>query len=160
MVQWARSPDGADVEITVRPNHSQPRPALRRALAVCGALTGAIAGAFWHLGAWPVVPFAALAVLGLSGAAWWHARSATDHERLIFHDHQLRIERHRGLRDEHLELNAAWVAIHVPRNGPGLNISSHGRITHIGECLGTGETRLLRRLLRHLLPPANHGDER
>lgn len=160
MVQWARSPDGADVEITVRPNHSQPRPALRRALAACSVVAGAVAGTFWHLGAWPILPFTALAILGLVGAAWWHARSASDYERLIFHDHRLRIERHHGLHDEQLELNAAWVSVCAPRSGPGLNLASHGRIAHVGDCLGASETRLLRRLLRHLLLPANRVDVR
>lgn len=49
MVQWVRSPDGAHVAITVRPNHSQPQAA-RMALAAGGVFAGEAAGTFSHPG--------------------------------------------------------------------------------------------------------------
>ena len=154
MVQWVRSPDGGDVEITVRPNHWQAQPLPRAALAASGVLAGAMGGAFWQLGAWPVAPFAALAVGGLAAACWWHARSAGDYERLTFHDRRLRIERHHGRHDETREFNVAWAALVTPTFGSGLRIACHGRLEHVGDCLGAGELRLLRRLLRRLLGAA------
>lgn len=52
MVQWVRSPDGANVELTIRPYHSQPQAAARSALAACGVFAGAVAGTIGHLGVW------------------------------------------------------------------------------------------------------------
>lgn len=163
MVQWVRSPDGADVEITVRPNHWQARP--RGALAagsvlaalLAGLGAGTVAGAFWQAGAWPVVPFAALAAGGLAVALWWHTRSAGDYERLIFHDRRLRIVRHRGHHDEIRDINLAFATLLAPAVPPGLSIACHGRVEHIGDCLGAGELRRLRRLLHHLLGCASGG---
>ena len=158
MVQVARSADGLDCSITVRPNSALPRRGGGPCLFLYSLSTGALAGLFWLLGAWAVAAFLLVAMVALSVAFVVAHRDAGRFERLIFHDRLLRIESHDHQRDRIQEVNACWVRMIRPEQGHtgGVALRVHGHRLRFGRFLAPREQRRLARLVAGELARLEH----
>ncbi|MEO7854341.1 MAG: DUF2244 domain-containing protein, partial [Rubrivivax sp.] len=111
----------------------------RQMLAVfvaLGAVSMAIAVAFWWLGAPAVLPYAGLELLTLGVALALYARHAGDLEHITLRDGVLEVEHRCGGQVEHTRLRADWVRVEALRNGTGLlELSAQGRRIHVGRYL-------------------------
>lgn len=149
MVQVARSADGSDCAITVRPNNARPRGGDGPCLLLASVSAGSLAGLFWQIGAWPVTLFLLASVAALAAAMVLSRQRAGQYDRLVFHDRLLRIERHRAGRDEQQEVNAHWVRIGWPGASMprGFCLRVHGHALPLGSFLAPHEQRRLARLV-------------
>lgn len=97
------------------------------------AVSLAIAGIFWWLGARLVMPFAWLEVLAVGVALLVHARHVTDGERIRLQGGVLTVERACGLRTERCELCTEWVRVASTRgDGSLIELSERGKKMVVG----------------------------
>ena len=75
------------------------------------AVSFAIAGGFWLMGLWIVIPFAGLEMLLVAIAFLYYARHATDFDKIELKPGALVIERVRAGKQERFELNPAWTRV-------------------------------------------------
>lgn len=93
----------------------------------------AIAGIFWSLGVWLVMPFAGLEVLAIGVAMLAHARHVSDGERIQLQGGVLTVERACGPRTERCELCTEWVRVASTRgDGSLIELSERGKKVMVG----------------------------
>jgi len=107
-----------------------------------------IALRFVLLGAWMVLPFALLEVLGLGAAFIVYERSSRYQEVIDFGKDHLLVERSIRAKVEKWEFQPYWVRLVEWRDSAGwypgrLFLRSHGRELEIGACLTEEERREL-----------------
>ncbi|SDV48243.1 DUF2244 domain-containing protein [Chitinasiproducens palmae] len=92
-----------------------------------------IAAFFAVRGAWLVLPFAGLELLGLGVALLIYARHAVDYEYIRLSPNRLVVERMSADRLSHFEFNPRWVRIE-PESSPGAGaaLSYAGRTFEVG----------------------------
>lgn len=120
-------------------------------LSLCFLSLG-IAGAFWLVGAWIVMPFACLELLAVGLAFLIYARHASDVEKIILQDGQLVVELETAGRLQRSEFNRAWVRVE-PKNGDGslIVLSGQGRSVWVGRHLRPELRPTLAREIRRAL---------
>ena len=104
-------------------------------LSLC-TLSFAIAGAFYWVGAWIVMPFACLELLAVGYAFLVYARHASDVEKIVLRDGQLVVELETAGRLQRSEFNREWVRVE-PKSGDGslVELSGQGRSVRVGRHL-------------------------
>ena len=130
--------------ITTYRNHSLSAAGRRVALGIMAANTLGLALGFtvWF-GAWPILPYSGLEVLGLWLGFRWIAQFDGDYERLTIDDHLVTFERcHRGIREQ-IQSNRQWVQLTCRIRGSQCSVAlrSHGREFPIARLM-TDESRL------------------
>lgn len=97
------------------------------------AVSLAIAGIFWQLGAKLVMPFAWLEVVAVGVALLVHARHATDCESIRLQGGRLTVQRACGPHTERCEFCTEWVKVAPTRGGGSLiELSERGKKVMVG----------------------------
>jgi uncharacterized membrane protein len=113
-----------------------------------------IAGAFATLGAWLILPFAGLEMLGLYWAFRYVDRHATDYERIEIAGDSVRVEQFEAGRAVSHEFNRCWAQVVASPGGARLALRSHGREVEIGRHVNDDERVALARELGRQLRAA------
>ena len=105
----------------------------------------------WH-GASLVLLFTALEITAVTAAFVFYSRHATDFDRIVLDDGRLTVDRMRGGKMQHFELEALWLRVTPParRRDPVL-LSARGVTVEVGSYLLEPQRRLLARELREAL---------
>jgi uncharacterized membrane protein len=112
-----------------------PRGVLLAYLSLC-ALSLAIAGGFWLLGARTVMAFAGLELLVLGAALLAYARHATDCETITLAGRELAIEHRCGVDVQRARFRAEWVRVEPARaDGSLVELSARGQSACVGRYL-------------------------
>lgn len=125
------SPEGT--QWLLRRNCSLTPRQMASVFGLLSAVSLGIAGFFWSLGAWMVVPFALLEVLAVGLAFVLYARHAVDRERICLQDDCLVVELESAGRTERAEFRRAWVRVE-PRADDGslIEVFGGGRSVTVG----------------------------
>jgi uncharacterized membrane protein len=120
-------------------------------LSLC-ILSLTIAGGFWMVGAWIVMPFACLELVAVGIAFLIYARHASDVEKIILQDGQLVVVLETAGRLQRSEFNRAWVRVE-PKNGDGslVELSGQGHSVRVGRHLRPELRPALAREIRRAL---------
>jgi uncharacterized membrane protein len=142
VVDVARNPGTDDYCVTIRPNWASRADHCCAVFAVLIPACSLISVVCLLGGAWPVVPFFVLAMVGL-GCAFQRMRiHAGDFERLTLQRGRLTLERHVPDREQRFEFNSAWVQVVGDASGrSSLLLRAHGREIPFGALL-TDEERV------------------
>ncbi|MCU7958567.1 MAG: DUF2244 domain-containing protein [gamma proteobacterium symbiont of Bathyaustriella thionipta] len=132
----------------VQPNRSLTPAGMLLFFLLVALAAISLAIRFVLLGAWMVLPFALLEVLGLGAAFLVYERSSRYREIIDFGKDHLRVERSKRARVEKWEFQPYWVRLVEWKDAaswyPGrLFLRSHGRELEIGACLTEEERREL-----------------
>lgn len=142
--------------IVITPNASMS-PALGISVFASMALvSGALAGAFWAAGLWPVAPFTALGLAAFGAALVYCARCNRYREVVSIGDNLVRVERGYGAPEQIRDFSRPWARVELAGTEPRshrsrLLMGSHGRRTELGACLPEAERRSLAARLREVL---------
>lgn len=98
-----------------------------------------IAGAFATLGAWLILPFAGLEMLGLYWAFCYVDRHSADYERIEIAGDRVRVEQFEAGRAISHEFNRCWAQVVASPGGARLALRSHGREVEIGRHVNDDE---------------------
>jgi uncharacterized membrane protein len=113
-----------------------------------------IAGAFAILGAWLILPFAGLEMLGLYLAFRYVDRHAADFERIAIAGDRVQVEQFEAGRAMSYEFNRCWAQVVASPGGGRLALRSHGREVEIGHHMNDDERLALARELGRQLRAA------
>lgn len=128
-----------------------------RLLALCylvGVSVGIALALALVLGAWPVLPFAGLEVLGLCLAFAYIGKHADDYERVAVLGDRVNVEIVDGRQVRRFELNRHWARVVWDPGRARVALRSHGRELEIGRHLRTEQRVLLARELKRELGAA------
>lgn len=152
MVDVVRNAGSTDYCVTVRPNWATRGDGWCAAFAVLIPLCSLVSIACVLAGAWPVVPFVLVAMVGLGWAFQRVRDHSRDFERLTLSDGRLLIETHVVDRDQRHEFNAAWVRVEPDdRFRSNLLLRAHGREVPFGTLLNEEERAAVASELRRRL---------
>ena len=154
MVDVVRNPGGDDYCVTIRPNWALRADGRCAALAVLIPACSLVSVACLLAGAWPVVPFFVLAMVGLGCAFQCLRRHAGDFERLTLRQGRLLIEQRVPDRAQRFEFNSAWVHVLESDSGNALLLRAHGRDIPFGALLTEEERAAIGSELRRRLGAA------
>ena len=154
MVDVVRNPGGDDYCVTIRPNWAFRADGRCAALAVLIPACSLVSFACLLAGAWPVVPFFVLAMVGLGCAFQCLRRHAGDFERLTLRQGRLLIEQRVPDRAQRFEFNSAWVQVLESDSGNALLLRAHGRDIPFGALLTEEERAAIGSELRRRLGAA------
>ena len=113
-----------------------------------------IAGAFATLGAWLILPFAGLEMLGLYLAFRYVDRHAADYERITIAGDKVQVEQFVAGRATSHEFNRCWAQVVASPGGARVALRSHGREVEIGRHVNDDERLTLARELGRQLRAA------
>ena len=154
---------GLAYRFELRPNRSLSNRGMLWFLVAVGALALFIGLRFALLGAWIVLPLAALEIVGLGIAFALVARAARQREIIDIDEDELRVIREDGRQRQEWRFHAYWVQILLqpdPANWypTRLFLRSHGRQLEIGRSLTDQERQQLTdELKRRLAGPPGPG---
>jgi uncharacterized membrane protein len=155
MVDVARKTGTDDYCVTIRPNWALRADGRCAALAVLVPACSLVCVVCLLAGAWPVVPFFLLAMLGLGCAFQRLRRHAGDFERLTLREGRLMLEQHVPDRERRFEFNSAWVQVLDDASASALLLRAHGREIPFGALLTDEERAAIgEELRRRLARPA------
>lgn len=154
MVDVVRSTDSNDYCVTIRPNWAFRADGRCAALAVLIPACSLVSVACVLAGAWPVVPFFILGMVGLGCAFQCLRRHAGDFERLTLREGRLLIEQHVPDRERRYEFNGAWVQVIEDGSENALLLRAHGREIPFGALLTDEERAAIGSELRRRLGAA------
>jgi uncharacterized membrane protein len=115
-----------------------------------------IACAFAALGAWLVLPFAGIEMLGLYCAFRYIDRHAADYERIAIAGDRVKVELFEAGRAQSHEFNRCWARVAAAPGGGRVALRSHGREVEIGRHRNNDERLELARELGYQLRAATH----
>lgn len=146
--------------LVLRPNRSlsnRGRIVVFLSFAVATVILGFL---FLSTGAWPVVPFLFLELLGVGYVLRCTARDAGDCEEIVVEDDRMRIIQHAGGRIAHHEFHCYWAKVALEpvcrgRQASRLLIRSHGRTLEIGRALQESEKYKLAQRLGRMVGPGH-----
>jgi uncharacterized membrane protein len=115
-----------------------------------------IACAFAALGAWPVLPFTGIEMLGLYCAFRYIDRHAADYERIAIAGDKVKVELFEAGRAQSHEFNCCWARVAADPGGGRVALRSHGREVEIGRHRNNDERLELARELGYQLRAAAH----
>lgn len=96
---------------------------------------GIALGFTWIFGAWLILPFAGLEMIGLYLAFRYIDRHAEDYERVAIQGDRLNVELFDGGRTTCFEFNRHWAQVVCAGDGSRVALRSHGRDLEIGRHL-------------------------
>lgn len=149
----------ADPEFCViaRRNDSLDHRRRWMAFAMLAGASLAVAASFAVAGAWPVLPFSALELLGLGVAFAVVERRARNWERLTVSGDRVIVERAVGARRQTREFNRQWLQVEVRERGiahePRLVLRFAGEAMEFGEALSHPRRVEVAKALRRLTAP-------
>lgn len=128
---------GSGFSLLLKRNCSISPSGLLWAYGSVAVVTIGIAAAFAVLGAWMILPFAGIEVLGLGVAFLLIGRHAGDYERIELGDGSLKVEVCESDSVRCHEFNAAWASVRVAGEGHGMRVllGVPGRSLEIGRHL-------------------------
>lgn len=164
MTNYEPNPDVPGREFVIRPNRSMSWRGMLTFMAVCAVLSMSIAIGFMAMGAWMILPFAGLELLGLCTALYVCARHTSRVEVVTVSEDAVTVSSGRKGPSENREFQRGWTQIVLENSGHDwypsrLVIRSHGRGVEVGSCLREGERRQLASALNLALrtPGRPHG---
>lgn len=137
----------ADFERVARRNNSLSSTGRTLVFAYFFIVCFGIAGAFASQGAWLILPFAGLEMLGLFLAFHYMDRHAADFERIAIIGDRVRVEWFEAGRARSRELNRCWAQVVAEPDGARLALRSHGREIEIGRHMNQEQRLTLAREL-------------
>ncbi|OFZ89492.1 MAG: hypothetical protein A3F74_20445 [Betaproteobacteria bacterium RIFCSPLOWO2_12_FULL_62_58] len=105
----------------------------------------------WVFGAWLILPFAGLEMLGLYLAFHYIERHAADYERVVIQGDKLNVELRDGGRMTCFEFNRHWAQVVCTGDGSRLALRSHGRELEIGRHMNEEQRLAVARELKREL---------
>jgi uncharacterized membrane protein len=146
--------------LLLRPNHSLSRRGRTVLFLSLAAATVVLGFLFMLTGAWPVVPFLFLELLGVGFVLQRMARNAGDCEEIVVEDDRISVIQHVAGRATQQEFQRYWTKVALEpvchgRHAARLLIGSHGRTLEIARALQEGEKQALAHRLRSMVGPAN-----
>jgi uncharacterized membrane protein len=146
--------------LLLRPNRSLSRRGRTVLLLSLAAATVVLGFLFMLTGAWPVVPFLFLELLGVGYVFQRMARNAGDCEEIVVEDDRISVIQHVAGRATQQEFQRYWAKVALEpvchgRHAARLLIGSHGRTLEIARALQEGEKQALARWLRSMVGPGN-----
>jgi uncharacterized membrane protein len=136
----------AEYERVARRNNSLSSTGRILVFAYFFTVSFGIAGAFALLGAWLILPFAGLEMLGLYLAFSYIDRHAADFERITIADGRLTVEWFEAGQSNSREFHPGWARLVTGSDGR-LALRSHGRETEIGRHMNEDQRLALAREL-------------
>lgn len=156
MTQIPLPPLPADSEFCVvsRPNDSLPPRVRWFAFALLACVSLVVALSFTLAGAWPVLPFSALELVGLAAAFAIVERRARHWERLSVAGDRVIVENGAFGRTTMHEFNRRWLRVEVDERGlsrePRLTLRFAGRAMQFGQALSRERRVEVAKALRRL----------
>lgn len=137
--------DTADFEIIARPNSSLTGKGRVYAVMVMAAFSLVVALAFSLIGAWFVLPFAGLELIGVGYAFYYIHCHSQDYESIVIEGDQVSVEKKSYKVLSKMVFNRYWAKV-LLRNTPSgdqmLLLRSHGKEIDFGRCYMTNDQRL------------------
>ena len=124
-----------DTHCIARPNDSASAESVSKLLVGLCLLSGLIAVAFWHIGAWMVLPFAGLELLLVVLAFVAVMRHRGDYEKITIAEHHVEIEQCRLGNVVSVSFQRSWTRITLREDENGklsLWIGSHNKEVEFG----------------------------
>jgi uncharacterized membrane protein len=147
----------AEFERVARRNNSLSSTGRLLVFAALFIVSIGIASAFAAFGAWLVLPFAGLEMLGLYWAFRIIDRHAADYERIAIAGDTVKVELCEAGRAQSHEFNRCWARLAASPGSGRLALRSHGREVEIGRHMSDEERREFARALgRQLRGAAAH----
>lgn len=135
----------ADFEIVARPNSSLTAEGRVFAVMVIAVISLAVAIGFSLIGAWFVLPFAGLELVGIGYAFYYIHCHSQDYESIVIVGDQISIEKKSDKAVSKMVFNRYWAKV-LLRNAPSgdqmLSLRSHGKEVDFGRCYMTNDQRL------------------
>jgi uncharacterized membrane protein len=144
----------AEYERVARRNNSLSSTGRILVFAYLFVVSFGIAGAFASLGAWLILPFAGLEMLGLYLAFLYVDRHAADFERIAIAGDRVKVEWLNAGRTGSHEFSRSWAQLVTVPGGGRLALRSHGREVEIGRHMSDEQRLTLARELGSKLRPA------
>jgi uncharacterized membrane protein len=135
----------ADFEVIARPNSSLTARGRVYAVMVIAAFSFAVALAFSLIGAWFVLPFAGLELVGVGYAFYYIHCHSEDYESIVINGDQISIEKKNYKTVSQIIFNRYWAKVFLrdtPSGDQMLLLRSHGKEVMFGRCFMTNEQRL------------------
>lgn len=153
-IEYSELVYAAEYERVARRNNSLSSTGRILVFAYLFVVSFGIAGAFASLGAWLILPFAGLEMLGLYFAFWYVDRHAEDFERIAITGDRVKVEWFEAGRAQSRVFNRAWAQLVAQPGGGRLSLRSHGREIEIGRHTNEEQRIVLARELRNKLRAA------
>ncbi len=144
----------AGYERVARRNNSLSSTGRFHVFAFLFIVSVGIAVAFATLGAWLILPFAGLEMLGLYWAFRYVDRHAADYERIAISGDRVQVEQFEAGHAVSHEFNCCWAQVVASPGGARLALRSHGREVEIGRHMNDNERLALARELGRQLRAA------
>jgi uncharacterized membrane protein len=135
----------SDFEVVLKPNCSLTPKGRVIAVGIAACFSFLVALGFALIGAWLVLPFAGLEVLGVAYAFYYIHSHAQDYESLVISGDKLAIEKKNDQCVSQVIFNRYWSKVllrALPSGDQVLLLRSHGKEVAFGNCLMTNEQRL------------------
>lgn len=125
-------------------------------LLAIGLLMTLIAGGFWAMGLWLVLPFSGLEWLMLASAVRWSLRNSELKEVVTIDPTRVLVERGRRRPEQRFEFQRAWVQLNWRKPkfrsySGSVELRSHGKQVVLGEFLPETERKKLMQELGRIL---------
>jgi len=149
-----------DIKIILRPNNSLSPTGSVKVLAVLFLILLIVATSFSLMGAWLVLPFAGLEILGLAGAFYYVYLHSNDYESITITDENLIVEKKNYKELTTTTFQRYWAQVivrdleqrHASGRKIGLFITSHGKEVEFGRYfINDGQRTMFARELREKL---------
>ena len=144
----------AEYERIARRNNSLSSSGRILVFAFLFVVSVGIACAFASLGAWLILPFAGLEMLGVYLAFRHVDRHAADFERIAIAGDRVKVESFEAGHTKSHELNRLWAQVVASPGGARLALRSHGREVEIGRHMNDEQRLTLARELGRQLRTA------
>ncbi len=135
----------ADFEIIARPNSSLTAKGRVYAVMIMAAISLVVAVGFSLIGAWFVLPFAGLELVGVGYAFYYIHCHSQDYESIVILGDQISVEKKSYKAVSRMVFNRYWAKV-LLRNAPSgdqmLSLRSHGKEIEFGRCYMTNDQRL------------------
>ncbi len=135
----------ADFEIIARPNSSLTAKGRVYAVMIMAAISLVVALGFSLIGAWFVLPFAGLELVGVGYAFYYIHCHSQDYESIVILGDQISVEKKSYKAVSRMVFNRYWAKV-LLRNAPSgdqmLSLRSHGKEIEFGRCYMTNDQRL------------------
>ena len=135
----------ADFEIIARPNSSLTAKGRVHAVMIIAALSLAVAIAFSLIGAWFVLPFAGLELVGIGYAFYYIHCHSQDYESIVIVGDEVSVEKKSYKAVSRMVFNRYWAKVLLritPSGDQMLLLRSHGKEVDFGRCYMTNDQRL------------------
>lgn len=155
LIAAAKTDLGKQFSMTTRPHASISKKMALYVLSVIALVMMVVAMCFAFIGAWPVLIYAVLVLLGLSAGFQHTLKQSQNYEKIMIQDSTLQIKSRMLAQNKKVEMNPLWAKVVMECQSHGdcryLALRSHGRETEVGRYLSTeGRFTLATELKRQL----------